>query len=32
MVKLTFFLGDDQFLIAKTKLGHVFLKNAFLLL
>ncbi len=32
MVKLTFFLGDDQFLIARTKLEHIFFKNAFLLL
>ncbi len=27
MVVLTFFLGDDWFLIAKTKLGYVFVKN-----
>jgi hypothetical protein len=32
MVKLTFLLGEDQFLIARTKLGYIFIKNAFLLL
>jgi hypothetical protein len=29
MVKLIFFLGDDRFLIARTKLGYIFVKNAF---
>jgi hypothetical protein len=32
MVELTFFLGDDRFLVAVAKLGHVFFENAFLLL
>jgi hypothetical protein len=30
-IKLTFFLGYDRFLVARSKLGHVFFKNAFLL-
>ncbi len=29
-IKLTFFLGYDRFLVAGSKLGHVFFKNAFL--
>jgi hypothetical protein len=30
MVKLTFFLGDDLFLVARAKLGHVSSENALL--
>jgi hypothetical protein len=34
LLSLPFFLilFDDQFLVARAKLGHVFFKNAFLLL
>ncbi len=30
-IRLTFFLGYDRVLVAGSKLGHVFFKNAFLL-
>jgi hypothetical protein len=32
MVKLTFFPGDDRFLVARAKLGQVLFENAFLYL
>jgi hypothetical protein len=29
MIELTFYFGDDQFLVARAKLGHIFFEKRF---